>query len=264
MEDLQLIKQFCDLKTEFKQVEEKSALCGVMKPNQYLIVRLDGIGLSKKYLKDKVVHKRFQKTMKDAIEQTYFALHRKSRSDAQQAFLGVMVASDEVSFIFNTYDNYFEHRLFKAVSTVASTFTSFFAKKGGHKEENLRIFGAFDGRPILLSNVDEVNKYIAYRSAIYIRNSMAKLLRIKGVDSDEIYSDENHNNFDYYQRKFHQLNLDTESIMKGCIVYVPSRGEDKELKKFKNKSFTKLIALYSKSTLGLDEWLHQHNTKTAN
>ena len=198
-----------------------------------------------------------------AIEQTYYVLHRKSASNAQQLFLGVVMASDEVSFILNTYDNYFDDRLFKTVTTIASTFTSFFTKEGINKDRSISITGSFDGKPLILPNLEEVNKYIAYRAAIYTRNSMAKLLRIKGVENEELYSPENHNNLDYYQVKFNQLNLDTDSITDGCIVYIPSRSDDKELKKFKHKSLDKLITLYSKSIEGLDDWLYEKNTKTA-
>lgn len=263
MQDIELIKKCCDLKGEFEQLEEKSVSFSSTPKGHYLVVRLDGIGLSKKYLKDKVIHKQFQKVMIKAIEQTYYVLHRKSPSDAKQLFLGVVMASDEVSFILNTYDNYFDDRLFKTVTTIASTFTCFFTQEGAHKNKKLSITGSFDGRPLILPNLEDVNKYIAYRAAVYTRNSMARLLRIKGVDTDEIYSDENNNNLDYYQMKFDQLNLDMGSITDGCHVYIPSRGDDKKLNKFKNKSLVKLNTLYSKSIVGFDEWLHEKNTKTA-
>lgn len=263
MQELQLVKQCCDLSSQFKAIEEKSVSFTATPKQHYLVVRLDGIGLSKKYLKDKVINKQFQRVMIKAIDQTYYVLHRKSASNAQQLFLGVVMASDEVSFILNTYDNYFDDRLFKTVTTIASTFTSFFTKEGINNDRNISITGSFDGKPLILSNLEEVNQYIAYRAAVYTRNSMAKLLRIKGVENDELYSPENHNNLDYYQMKFNELNLKADDLSEGCIVFVPSRGDDKKLNKFKNKSLDKLITLYSKSIEGLDDWLHEKNTKTA-
>lgn len=263
MQDLQLVKQLCDLNSQFKDIEEKSVTLSSTPKQHYLVVRLDGIGLSKKYLKDKVINKQFQKVMIKAIEQTYYVLHRKSPSNAQQLFLGVVMASDEVSFILNTYDNYFDDRLFKIVTTIASTFTNFFTQEGVHKNRNLSITGSFDGKPLILPNLEEVNQYIAYRAAVYTRNSIAKLLRLKGVDCNELYNPKNNNNLDYYQMKLSQLNLKADDLSEGCIVFVPSRGDNKELKKFKNKSLDKLITLYSTSIEGLDDWLHEKNTLTA-
>jgi tRNA(His) 5'-end guanylyltransferase len=263
MQELQMVKQLCDLNSQFKDIEEKSVSFTSTPKGHYLVVRLDGIGLSKKYLKDKVIHKQFQKVMIKAIEQTYYVLHRKSPSNAQQLFLGVVMASDEVSFILNTYDNYFDDRLFKIVTTIASTFTNFFTQEGVHKNRNLSITGSFDGKPLILPNLEDVNKYIAYRAAVYTRNSMAKLLRIKGVDCHELYNPKNNNNLDYYQMKFSQLNLQADALSDGCIVLVPSRGDDKKLNQFKNKSLGKLTTLSSKSIVGFDEWLHEENTKTA-
>lgn len=263
MQDIELIKQCCDLKGEFEQLEEKSVSFSSTPKGHYLVVRLDGIGLSKKYLKDKVIHKQFQKVMIKAIEQTYYVLHRKSPSDAKQLFLGVVMASDEVSFILNTYDNYFDDRLFKTVTTIASTFTCFFTQEGAHKNKKLSITGSFDGRPLILPNLEDVNKYIAYRAAVYTRNSMAKLLRIKGVDCHELYSPKNNNNLDYYQMKFSQLNLQADALSDGCIVFVPNRDDDKKLNQFKNKPLGELTDICSKSIVGFDEWLHEKNTKTA-
>ena len=262
MEELQLVKQLCDLNSQFKDIEAKSVSFTSTPKQHYLVVRLDGIGLSKKYLKDKVINKQFQKVMIKAIEQTYYVLHRKSASNAQQLFLGVVMASDEVSFILNTYDNYFDDRLFKIVTTIASTFTSFFTKEGINKDRNMSITGSFDGKPLILPNLEEVNKYMAYRAAVYTRNSMAKLLRLKGVACNELYNPKNNNNLDYYQMKLSQLNLKADDLSEGCIVFVPSRGDDKKLNKFKNKSLDKLITLYSKSTEEFECWLHDENSQT--
>jgi len=263
MEELQRIKQLCDMNSKFKDIEKTSESCVLTPAQHYLVVRLDGIGLSKKYLKNEVVNKRFQKVMTKAIQQTYYVLHRKSRSNAQQLFLGVVVASDEVSFILNTYGNYFDDRLFKTVTTIASTFSSFFTKEGIHENLNLSITGSFDGKPLILQNLEEVNKYIAYRAAIYTRNSMAKVLRLNGVPESELYSERNHNNLDYYQMKFKQLGLNMDGINGGCMVFVPSCKDDKKLRKFKSKSFDTLITLYSSSIETFDDWLHEVNNKKA-
>lgn len=263
MEELSTIKQLCDLNVKFKKIEDDSTTQSHTPKQHYLVVRLDGIGLSKKYLKDELSNKRFQKKMIKAIQQTYYALHRKSPSNAQQIFLGMVMASDEVSFILNTFDNYFDDKLFKIVTTIASTFSSFFSQEEAGSNPKNAITGSFDGRPLILENLKEVNEYIAYRAAIYSRNSMAKALRLKGVPNNELYCDTNNNNLDYYQTKFNQLALDMDVIKTGCVVLVPSNTKDKQLKKFKQKSLNKLISLYSNSITHLENWLHETNNQKA-
>lgn len=261
MDELDKIKQLCSLHHKFKTIEEESAT-QVSTPHQrYLVVRLDGIGMSKKYLKNEISNKQFQNVMMKAIQQTYYVLHRKSPSNAQQVFLGIVMASDEVSFILNTYGNYYDDRLFKIVTTIASTFSSFFTKEGILEDSKNSITGSFDGKPLILQNLEEVNEYIAYRAAIYNRNSMAKALRLKGVPDSELYSDLNNNNLDYYQTKFKQLALNMEIIKTGCIVLVPNNTDDKRLNKFKHKSLDKFITLYSNSITQLENWLHKTNNQ---
>jgi tRNA(His) 5'-end guanylyltransferase len=261
MEELNKIKQLCALHDKFKAIEKESAT-QVSTPHQhYLVVRLDGIGMSKKYLKDEITNKRFQKIMIKAIQQTYYVLHRKSPSIAKQVFLGAVMASDEVSFILNTHENYFDDRLFKIVTTIASTLSSFFTKEGILADSKNSIMGSFDGKPLILQNIAEVNEYIAHRAAIYNRNSMAKVLRLKGVPENELYSDKNNNNMDYYHMKFKQLNLNMDDINRDCLVFVPNRLDDNKMKIFKNKSLDKLITLYSNSITAFDGWLHERNNK---
>ncbi len=261
MKELQLINKLCNLNDKFKTIEAKSVQYASTPSEQYLVVRLDGIGLSKKYLKNAVINKRFQKVMMKAIQKTYYVLHRKSPSNAQQLFLAIIMASDEVSFVLNTYGNYFDDKLFKIVTTIASTFSTLFTKEGSQSDANNSITGSFDGRPLILKNQQEVNEYIAYRSAIYNRNTMAKILRLKGVADSELYSDQNNNNLDYYSIKFKQLNLTMNDINSGCSVFIPCNKDDKILKQFSNKSLDKHISTCSKKLSNFENWLHETNNK---
>ncbi|MUI53316.1 tRNA(His) guanylyltransferase Thg1 family protein [Aliivibrio fischeri] len=259
MQELQKIKQLCSLHDKFKTIENDSKAQVTVPEQHYLVVRLDGIGLSKKYLKSQLVSKLFQKTMLKAIKDTYYVLHRKTPTDAQQIFLGAIVASDEVSFILNTYSNYYDDRLFKLVTTIASTFSCFFTKEGLQQNSKHSIYGSFDGRPLILSNIDEVKEYIAYRSAIYNRNSIAKTLRLKGVPEEELYNEINHNNIDYYQEKCEQLNININGINKDCIYLSPCITDDGKLKKYNHKSFERFTELTSNSIDSFENWLHETN-----
>lgn len=263
MREIKKIKQLCELHNKFKTIESNSAALIETPKLHYLVVRLDGIGLSKKYLKDQLTNKQFKNMMIKAVQDTYFVLHRKTPTNAQQIFLGAIVASDEVSFILNTYDNYFNDRIIKIVTTIASTFSCFFTKQGLQQNSNNGIYGSFDGKPLILRNIDEVKEYISYRTAIYNRNSMAKVLRLKGVSSEELYDDRNHNNIDYYQTKFEQLNIKIDDINKECIFLSPYFTDDKKLKKFRNKSLSRFSELFSDSIDSCEDWLHKTNTAKA-
>jgi len=261
VEDLDKIKQLCDLNDKFKAIEKESTTHVSTPENHYLAVRLDGIGMSKKYLKDNMINKEFQKIIRQAVKNTYQVLHRKSPTNAQQIFLAIVIVSDEVSFILNTQGNYYDDKLFKIVTTIASTLSSFFTKNGMHETPKKNITGSFDGRPLILKNIEEVNEYIAHRIAIYSRNSMAKAIRLKGIPEKEVYSQQNKNNFDYYQTQFEQLNLNMESINAGSLVLTPNIKNDSELKKFKNKSLNKLITFFSDSIINFENWLQETNNE---
>jgi tRNA(His) 5'-end guanylyltransferase len=255
VKELPLLKDLCAQRPLFENIEKQSAALITTPPQHYLIVRLDGIGLSKKYLKDSLVNKEFKEIMTQAIQETYCVLHRQSKSNAKQVFLGAVMASDEVSFIFNTSDNYFDKRLFKTVTTLASTLSCFFTRDGA----KYLMMGSFDGRPLVVENLQQVNDYIAHRLAIYCRNTMAKTLRLDGVPDNELYSDSNNNNLDYYQAQFEQRNINLDDIIKSCTLFLPSLADDKRLNTFKNKSLEKLITMYCNRMTKFEQHLTEVN-----
>ncbi|PSU25768.1 hypothetical protein CTM97_04300 [Photobacterium phosphoreum] len=72
---------------------------------------------------------------------------------------------------------------------------------------------------------------------------------------DELYSDSNNNNLDYYQTQFEQRNLNLDDIIKSCTVFMPSLIDDKKLNTFKNKSLEKLITMYSNNMTKFEQHL---------
>ncbi|MGD6738804.1 tRNA(His) guanylyltransferase Thg1 family protein [Photobacterium leiognathi subsp. mandapamensis] len=261
MKDINLINDLCAQHKCFKDIENESATVVTTPENHYLVVRLDGINLSRIYLKNDIVNKKFKMILAKAVQQTYYRLHRKSPTNAQQIFLAAFMASDEVSFILNTYDNYYDDRILKIVTTLASTLSFLFTKEGIHHslESEHTIYGAFDGKPLILKDKQQVKDYIAYRSAIYYRNTMGKELRLNGVSDNELYNEHNHNNLSYYQSKYQELNLNIESMKKSCTVFVPCIDDDKKLKPIKNRSLVKLIELYSNSIDKFENYLADRN-----
>lgn len=249
--------ELCSLEAQFKENEAQSEYLANISDGQYLCIRLDGIGLSKKYLKDELSNTNFDGAMWQAFESTYNVLHRKAPTNAQNIFLAAVICSDEISIILNSQKNYFEGRLFKTVTTVASTFSSFFTGNGlsGKNKKNQRIIGAFDGRPLVFSNLDEISQYMAHRYAIYFRNSLSKALRLAGVNQDELYADGKYNNLEYYMDQMELLSIDDKykEILGKPIVFVPN--ESGELISYRFKSVSDFIDGVNSKIHDFDSWL---------
>lgn len=242
----EILKEYCELDSSFKEIEKKSELISQYNIDKYLCVRLDGIGLSKKYLKNSISHRRFNNIMSQSLYSTYGVLYKNFKDNIEKnIFLGFIICSDEVSIVLNPNEKQYERRTYKTVTTLASTFSSFFTMAGFQsKNKDNRIKGAFDGRPIILSSLEEVSSYMIYRYTIFIRNSISKLLRIKGVCDDELYSELNYNNIDYYCSKIKELNLsnDVEKIFSLATLYIPTSSDKLDKYNFQTiDEFSKVV-----------------------
>lgn len=200
------LKNIDDLKNHFKQIELKS-LCYAEKPdNQYLCFRLDGIGMSKKFLKDHLHNYEFNKYFEASIKQTYYLMRKKSPTDGQNIFLCIFSSSDEVSFILNKFPNYYDDRIFKIGSTITSYLSSTFARK--YKKEANKFIPAFDCRPILLETQTEIFNYLYYRRITYIKLMIHKVLRLNSPLKDfEIHNSEDSHNIDWLISKLIEYDL---------------------------------------------------------
>jgi hypothetical protein len=256
LQDKDLLIEFCNYDSKFKSIEKQSETTRQVN-SEYLCVRLDGIGLSNKYLKNSISNKKFDGAMWQALEKTYEVLHRKAPTDAQNIFLAVVICSDEISIILNNQKNYFEGRLYKTVTTLASTFSSFFTRNGlkTTKKDETQIVGAFDGRPLVFDNLSDVTNYMAYRYAIYLRNTSSKLLRLNNVPSSELYSSANNNNIDYYSTKIEELNLKEEfdEMAKKPIVFIPTEANG--LSNYRFESLHQFIESVPNEVISFDNWL---------
>ena len=260
MKEVKLLEQYCNYDERFRLIEERSEVVSKTCENEYLCIRLDGIGLSKKFLKDSIKDNRFTGLMWQALDSTYDVLHRKAPTDAQNIFLCAIICSDEVSLILNSQENYFEGRIFKIVTTIASTFSSFFTGGGfiaKRKKTEPRISGSFDGRPLILSSTNEVSDYLAYRFATYIRNTNSKLLRIEGVSSDELYSDENYNNISFYEAMIQKLELKEKSdaIPNEPVIFIPDSSG--KLADSRYNSFSEFLEESPEKISKFDAWVRE-------
>ena len=263
MINIELLSKLCEQEPYFKDNEKESERIATIEQGKFLCIRLDGIGLSKKYLKDKIKTNQFDGAMWQALEDTYHVLHRKAPTDAQNIFLASLICSDEVSIILNSQKNYYEGRLFKTVTTFSSTFSSFFTRNGFNKKRKKNeqiIGGSFDGRPLVFSGVDEIANYMAFRYAIFIRNTASKLLRLNNVSISELYSEKNKNNINYYFNKINELSLISEfnDLAKLPIVFIPE--ESGVLTSHRYISLNEFVEDIPKKLMHFDLWLRNKCT----
>ncbi len=262
MQDVKTLEHFCSKGTFFKELEARSEMSPYYKAGKFLCVRLDGIGLSKKYLKDNMSNDVFVNTIKNSVNETYKILKNRAPTDAHDQFLCVFAASDEVNFVYNSQPNYYDNRLYKAVTTTASVFSSVFTangKKANRKGRCSNFFGAFDGRPLILDSVNDVCEYLTYRYSVYIRNTTVKLLRLES-DITDLYELDNQNDFNYLTLNIEKYNLqETQShIPMHSRIYMPTPSGVLEECKFDSiKSFASSI---EEKIYAFEKWLNEKNS----
>ena len=228
MINLDNIEIYCNQHEHFRNNESASEILSKTPQDTYFCVRLDGIGMSKRFLKDELTNRVFFGQMWEALESTYDVLHRKTPEDTKNIILGALICADEVSIIFNSNKNYFDGKIFKTVTTVSSTFSSFFTGHGFSKfnsqkksKKNKLVSGAFDGRPLIFSSENEIRKYFLYRYSLYVRNSMAKVLRLNNVAENLIYGPDYKNNIPHYWKLICEkdLNEQIEKTLKYIVAF---------------------------------------------
>ncbi len=254
----ELLHDLCSLSGDYKDNERCSEILPNVPSGKYLCIRLDGIGLSKRYLKDSIFNGGFRENMRKSWHSTYDVLHRKSPTDAQNIFLCAMICSDEISIILNSQKNYYDGRIMKIVTTIASTYSSFFTGHGlSINPKKKRLSGSFDGRPLIFTDTNEASDYLKCRYSLYVRNTLSKILRLNGVSSEELYSDQNNNNIVYYLEKIHSLGLELEMerIMAQSIFFLPD--ESNELKPHKFESLEDINKNINNLIYSFDTWINE-------
>ncbi|MGR5448012.1 tRNA(His) guanylyltransferase Thg1 family protein [Vibrio jasicida] len=257
---MDIIEKFTNMDEHFKEIEKKTELLSTYSSDGYLVLRLDGIGLSKKYLKDSIRSKRFEGLMWEAMDETFQALHRKCPHDSQNIILGAIICSDEVSIILSNIPNYYDNRIMKVLTTFVSTYTHFFTLIGmrrASKKNKQFITGSFDGRALLLNDLDEVSDYMKHRYAVGIRNSLTKLVRLsRTAEDEEIYGNENFNNLSYIFKKLSALDSsgDMLAVFQSPIVFV---SNEKELINSRFESIDELSTWINNGLKEQQAWLEK-------
>lgn len=141
-----------------------------LNPCMQYVIRLDGKGFSKmikKWKCEKPFDERFNKAMNYASRKIF---------DILQGIHCIWHGSDEISIWFsykNVEDMYYEGRIQKLISLVASNTSVYFNKKLQEEFGCELPFGIFDARIMQFPNEIEIANYFLFRQRDHIRNSIS-------------------------------------------------------------------------------------------
>lgn len=193
LKEREWVRRYSALHPCFTRRQKYAELQGAQRTGHYLGVRLDGIDMSRRFLKNGLFHERFDKCLHKAVLQLLANYCRN-----MQGNLLVLCCSDEVSLIEQTPGALGEDNLYKICTVLASLLTYYFNLNANRMPwRRLGYQGGFDARPIHLYSNLEVSNYIGYRLALYQQNMLTKLLRLKKVPTNEIYQPPFFNHIDY-------------------------------------------------------------------
>lgn len=176
-------KKLQRLGQEFQRRERQLERTQKILPHQFLVIRLDGIGFTRRFLKKRWEAPLLERILSEVIEGVYRHLYNKHQSDHENWFVGMARLNDEISFIFSPGPNRFHQRMYKILSTVnglASAYATH-ALMRYHAELNhdtKDCIAAFDARPLLLQNAIEVERYLWCRYGFARYHTTQKLLNL--------------------------------------------------------------------------------------
>jgi hypothetical protein len=229
------------LEEKFRLMEQ-DALSVVEAPlgSRYLCFRLDGIKVSKRYLKDSLVHEAFGAALRSSIQTVYHLLRACTGEEYGEReegnfFLCAFCISDEVSFILNNHHNYLGNRVFKTGTSLAGTLSGALSlrfqaesKKHGKKSASGHRYPqvmAFDARPLLLDVHGEVEEYLRHRWLLAGRNALCKVLRLNNaVSGDDVYKMGRSNDLPGLCELIHRHGLESQvhQVMQSFTLFLPS------------------------------------------
>ena len=211
---------------------------------KYLIIKLDGIGMKRKYLNSQIHDRDFQEIIEHALRDTYFVTHRRTPTDAQQIYLGAIASSDEVTFIFNKVDNYYHRDMNRIVSTITSTFTAFFIKESYRwsKAKNTKpYFGAFQSSAYLVTDLDRIIDFVASRCTTIAYNQIKKEVCLKS--NGEVLMPKNLS-ASYVTELRHlvdEYEIDIEKITKYFASFFICKEKPEFLRKYCSRDLPKIL-----------------------
>lgn len=186
-----------ELSREFEGLEAASLSMTRVEAPQRLIVRCDGVKLSKRFLKDALKNPRFDDALRRSVCSVFAVLGRMIPRGAPLLIQRVLILSDEVSFVLSTGDNYYNRRVMKLTTLLGGTLSSAMTgqfefprlkrRRKRHSDAYPELI-CFDARPIVVEG-DELERYLRWRWLLFLRNEMSKVLRLRSsLTDEEIYA----------------------------------------------------------------------------
>jgi tRNA(His) 5'-end guanylyltransferase len=229
------------LEAEFRGIEDRSLNMPAAPLGSYLCFRMDGIKVSKRFLKDSLSNPAFQAALHGAVEAVYYIFRHctgleYTRYEEGNFFLCAIAVSDEVSFVLNNRLNHMQNRLFKTGTALASSlsaavtlrFAQHSAKKGkvtaSGKQWPQGI--AFDGRPLVLEGLGQVEDYLKLRWLLWTRNAMCKVLRLNNImDRERLYHGDLKDNVPVLAKlvEGHGLRAQCAELMSEFTLFLPDQ-----------------------------------------
>lgn len=208
-----LTHELAGLLVRFKEEEVRAAAMVEAPFGNYVIVRADGVKVTKRLLKDRIHNDEFYNAVCSATTSCMTMWRDYAKPEHRPYLLGAFAMSDEVSFIVGTGDNYYDRRLWKMVTTLGSTLSGATTVYLGQKVKGGRpLVVAFDARPLLVQDTMELRDYLWCRALIGLRNAMNRVLRLSGKDTEaELYRDvTTRDDFEWLAGKIAALELECQ------------------------------------------------------
>lgn len=181
----------------FRGIERKSATQWATRPGERLIVRCDGVKLSRRYLKDSLSNPAFDDALLRSVTTVNVLFRNMVRPGTSRFFQRALVISDEVSFVLGTGADAYDGRVLKIASMVGSSLSSAMTGFFEFPRHQMQLYEDpdaraqiinFDARPLIVRSNDEVRDYLRWRWCVGVRNHFTKSLRLRSELSDrEIY-----------------------------------------------------------------------------
>jgi tRNA(His) 5'-end guanylyltransferase len=187
--------QLLALHKRYEELERQARLVEAAPADTLLIIRADGVKHSKHFLKNSLDQPDYDRALHEALLQTYYIWRHWTSKENTPYLLGALRLSDEVSLIVNRGDNYYNRRLYKITSTLASTLSGSmslaFAPIARAKLKQDAPVMTFDGRPLLVATAQDLFAYIHSRRLLHARNAMARVLRLKSdLTGPQLYEEQ--------------------------------------------------------------------------
>lgn len=164
----------------FKAEEGRSATAWDAPLGSRVVVRLDGIRATGRYLRFSDKNERYAKALRAAVQQCFVVWKTWSSDEANPYLTHCLAVGDEVNFVIGTGPNRYERRLLKMCTTLAGTLsasmTGYWGRRleSGHPEVM-----SFDARPLILTSSQDVVRYLQHRTWSYVRVIGNRYLRSK-------------------------------------------------------------------------------------